>query len=185
MARKVVNPKRKRFLKLLPKHRIDPFARASAPFDIIHLCLRKAEYRIYPGEKQFDTVTQAVLDLLHTAGALSKLRFWDELELPEDPPWGAAEEPLAADRQKQIDDAVDLLHGESVELKDVIAAMVTLESAFNSMRDQFTFGVMPEGFEGITDEERYMCSALLGPVVNLIDKVWFPLQMKIRSRKQT
>ena len=93
MARRVVNPKRQQFIKLLPKHHIDPLARASAPFDIIRHCLRKAKYRLHPGEKQFGTVTQAVLDLLRTAGALSRFQFWDELELYEEPPWGPVRNP--------------------------------------------------------------------------------------------
>lgn len=181
MARKVTNPQRQQFIKLLPKHRIDPFARAAAPFHIIDRCLRKAKYRLRPGEQQLETVTQAVLDLLQTARTLSRLRFWDELELYEEPPWGAAEEPLAADRQEQIDAAIDLLRDKSVRLEDVIAAMVTVEHVFNSMRDQFVFGVMPDGFEGISDEERYMCSALLGPIVNLINNFWVPLRDKVRN----
>ena len=59
--------------------------------------------------------------------------------------------------------------------------MDTAERAFRSMHDQFTFGVMPEGFEEISDEERFMCSALLGPVVNLFDHAWLPLRSKIRK----
>lgn len=183
MTRKHVNPQRQQFIRLLPKDRIDPLARTAAPFDIIHRCLRKAKYRPRSGEQQFETLTQAVLDLLYTARALARLRFWDDLELYEEPPWGPAEEPSAADRQKQINDAVDLLRGKSVTLENVIAAMVTVERAFYSMRDQFIFGVTPDGFEGISGEERYMCSALLWPMVSLIDNVWLPLRDKIRNRK--
>lgn len=183
MPRKVHNPQLKQFVKLLPENRIDPFVRTAAPFQIIDRCFRKGKYRLNQGEPMLEITTQAVLDLLRTARALARMRFWDDLELYEDPPWGAAEEPLASDRRKQIDDAVRLLRGKSVALDDVITAMGSVERAFNSMRDQFSFGVMPDGFEGISDEERYMCSALLGPVVNLIANVWLPLRMKIRRRK--
>ena len=165
MARVVINPQRQRFIKLLPLDRIDPVARLFELFEIIRRCIHGANYRLTPRDQQLETVTQAVLYLLRRARSLSRLRFWDELQLCEEPPWGAAEEPLAVDRQKRINDAIELLEGKSTTFEDVISAMDTAERAFRSMHDQFTFGVMPEGFEEISDEERFMCSALLGPVV--------------------
>jgi len=170
-------------IELLPRDAIDPVAPVVAVFDIMGRCYKERHFRIKPGQLEFEIVQHAALYLLNCASALNRLHFWSDLEVSH----GAQElvpEPDPRKRWERIKAAIIQLRHETVTAQDILEALDTMDEAFRSMDLQFGAGRMSDGFEGITELERYMCSATLAPVVGQLNRVWFRLRAKIADNPE-
>jgi hypothetical protein len=165
-------------VQLLPRKTIDPVALVVAVFDIIGRCYQTRQFRLKPGQQEFEIVQHAALYALTRADSLNRFYFWDEMEV-RSKIRALAPEPKRRERCEQIKEARARLRDEAATAQDLLHALDTVDEAFRSMHILFSDGRMPDGFEGVTDTERYMCSAVLGPVVSQLNRIWLRLRAKI------
>ena len=74
------------------------------------------------------------------------------------------------------------MNQESVTQTDLRHAMETLDAAFRSLNTQFRFGKVLDNEPFISAQEKYLCAALLGPIVIALDRVWTPLLKRLPKR---
>jgi hypothetical protein len=123
-------------------------------------------------------VQHSALYLLNRASALNRLNFWSYLEVSHDA-LELVPEPDPRKRWERIKAAITQLRHETVTAQDILEALDTVDEAFRSMDLQFGDGCISDGFEGITELERYMCSATFASVVGQLNRVWFRLRARI------
>jgi hypothetical protein len=168
------------FSKRLPHGKVDPLAQTVAVFDIIGRCYAARKLQLKAGRAESEMVRRSAIHLLNRAHCLARLGFWNDLTVSETIPWDLVPEPGIHRMRKRIAEARSLLMYSSPTAQDLLEAMDTVNDAFRTMGLLFTYGYMPSG--GLSSNKRYFCAASLHPVVDLLNRVWLPIRLRIAEK---
>lgn len=176
MQQNVRTSGRNEFSKRLPRSRVDPLAQIMAVFDMIDNCYA-ARLQIEEGQWEFEIVRRSAVHLLSRAHSLVRLDLWDDLTMPKTFSWDLVPESDMHRMRERIDEWLRLLERPTPTANALLEAMDTVDDAFRSMHALFTYGYMSG--HGPSTNKRYYCAALLKPVVDLLNRIWLPIRLRI------
>jgi hypothetical protein len=168
------------FLKRGNRALIDPRARIIVALQLIKECFEEQGFRL-ESDSEFRAVKFAVLVLLESSLALSRMKLWDDLQIAGSNA-SKGEAGTRAALIEKIDSARRRIREEGTSQKDIVWAMNALNTAVKDMAARFVVGavadvetLLVEGYE----RDRYKCAALLPILADLMAKVWLPLRVQI------
>lgn len=179
------------FLKRGNRKLIDPRARIIVAFQLIKEAFEDQGFWL--ADSEFRAVKFAVLVLLESSFALSRMKLWDDLQIAgfnaskgEAGTRAALMEKIDSARRR-IREEGTLHNREYTSQEDIVWAMNALNTAVKDMAARFVVGavadvetLLVEGYE----RDRYKCAALLPILADLMAKVWLPLRVQIFHAEQ-
>jgi hypothetical protein len=174
--------KRNRLIDMLPRTRIDH----RVEFTVLLKILKEG----WPGpgmtrlqrQRNLRLTRDAILRLLHHAEVLNDLRFWSDVEIPDDMRSRVAR-PNRRTLAETITEARAALRTKDLTEDDLRSAMVVVEEVFRSLSSLYTIGHFelddPDEEDGGEDNEaeteflieRNMCAAILPPAIRLLNRL--------------